>query len=175
MSKIGLYYDSDTGNTRKVAKQIRKHLGEEMVSLCNVVKATPEDFAEYDALILGTPTLGDGELTENWDAFLAQLEDVDLDGKTVALFGLGDQVGYGHEFVDALGILWEAITDLGASVVGEWPTEGYEYSQSRAEVEGVFVGLVLDNDNQADLTPERLATWLEQVKPALLAVAGAAA
>lgn len=175
MSKIGLFYDTDTGTTRKVAKQIRKLLGEDTVSLCNVVKATPEDFARYDALILGTPTLGDGELPENWEAFLPQLQDMDLSGKTVALFGLGDQVGYGHEFVDALGILWEAVSDCGATVVGEWPTGDYSYSQSRAEVDGVFVGLVLDNDNESDRTPERLAGWLAQVKPALLEAAGAAA
>ena len=50
---------------------------------------------------------------------------MDFNGKTIALFGLGDQEGYGHEFVDGLGILFEKFEDLGASFIGEWPTDGY--------------------------------------------------
>lgn len=175
MAKIGLFYDSDTGNTRKIAKQITKFFEEGDVELKPIKKVAPEEFSSYDALILGTPTLGEGELPENWAAFLPQLEGSDLSGKTIALFGLGDQAGYADEFVDALGILHDTLAEYGPTFIGSWPTDGYEYDISMAEQDGSFCGLVLDQDNQSDQTPARLETWLAVVKPALLAVAAEAA
>ncbi len=169
---IGLFFDTDTGNTRKVAKQIVKMFDDGVVDLINVAKATPDSFDQYTALILGSPTLGDGELPDKWAELLPQLAGKDFSGKTVAMFGLGDQEGYAHEFVDALGLIYEAIKPLGATFIGEWPTSGYEFEKSKAIVGGKFVGLVLDQDNQAELTEDRLETWIAQVKPALLAAAG---
>ena len=174
MAKIGLFYDTDTGNTRKVAKMIRKYFDEDDIDLKNITKLEPADFEKYSAFILGTPTLGEGELPENWNEFLPELDAMDFSGKTIALFGLGDQEEYGHEFVDGLGILYEKLESLGASFVGFWPLDGYEYTISRAELDGEFAGLVLDQDNQSDLTPERIETWIAQVKPALLKASASA-
>jgi flavodoxin I len=172
MAKIGLFYDTDTGNTRKVAKMIRKKFDEDDIELKNITKLELADFEKYSAFILGTPTLGEGELPENWDAFLPSLDGMDFSGKTIALFGLGDQEEYGHEFVDGLGILYEKFESLGASFIGFWPREGYEYEISRGELDDdQFVGLVLDQDNQSDLTAERVETWITQIKPALLEAA----
>jgi flavodoxin I len=176
MAKIGLFYDTDTGNTRKIAKMIRKYFDEDDIELKSITKLELADFEKYTAFILGTPTLGEGELPDNWAAFLPSLDDMDFTGKTIALFGLGDQEEYGHEFVDGLGILYEKFESLGASFVGFWPLDGYEYDYSGAELDDVFAGLVLDQDNQSDLTPERVETWIAEVKPALLeAAAGAEA
>jgi flavodoxin I len=174
MAKIGLFYDSDTGNTRKVAKMIVKYFDEGDIELKPMKKVEAADFEQYSAFILGTPTLGEGELPENWDAFLPQLDAMDFSGKTIALFGLGDQEEYAHEFVDGLGILYEQFDALGATFVGAWPLDGYEYEISRAELDDEFVGLVLDQDNQSDLTAERLETWIAQVKPVLLEAAATA-
>lgn len=171
MAKIGLFYDSDTGNTRKIAKQIAKFFDDDDVDIRPIRKVAPDEFSRYDALILGTPTLGEGELPENWTAFLPELEKMNLGGKTIALFGLGDQVGYADEFVDGLGILHDSLAEQGANLIGSWPTDGYEYEISMAERDGCFCGLVLDQDNQSDQTPARLETWLAEVKPALLAAA----
>lgn len=171
MTKIGLFYDSDTGNTRKVAKMIRKYFCEDDIELKNIKKVEPADFDRYSAFILGTPTLGDGELPENWDSFLPELDAMDFSGKTIALFGLGDQEEYADEFVDGLGILYEKFDSLGAGFIGFWPLDGYEYEISRAELDGEFVGLVIDQDNQSGLTAERVETWVAQVKPALLEAA----
>ena len=171
MPKIGLFFDTDTGNTRKIAKMINKSFDPDVVELKNITKVELADFEKYSAFILGTPTLGEGELPENWDAFLPQLDEMDFTGKTIALYGLGDQETYAHEFVDGMGILYEKFSELGASFIGFWPLEGYTYDYSRAELDGEFVGLVLDQDNQSDLTAERVASWLEQIKPALLEAA----
>ena len=177
MGKIGIFFGSDTGNTRRVAKTIAKKLGDDADAPVNVNKATVDDLLKYDALILGTPTLGDGELpglssggsAESWEEFLPQLKGAEMSGKVVALFGLGDQEGYGHEFVDALIFIYDQVIENGATVVGSWPTDGYSFEASKAVIDGDFVGLVIDHDNQSDLTDERIDEWLEIVKPELLA------
>lgn len=168
MAKIGLFYATDTGNTRKIAKKIKKQFAEDEIELFDIAKVTPEALADHEALIIGTPTLGDGELPDPLAEFLGQLDASHLSGKTVALFGLGDQVGYPTEFVDALGITYKKLKKLGANLIGGWPAEGYEFEKSKALRDGEFVGLVLDQDNQSDLTAERLEEWLEMVKPELL-------
>ena len=178
MARIGLFFGTNTGKTRKVAKMIKKRFDDDtMADALNVNRATAEELAQYQYLIIGTPTLGDGELpglesgaqAESWAEFLPQLDGADMSGKVVAIFGLGDQEKYGNEFCDAMSFLYDTITTCGATVVGPWPTEGYDFKVSQAVIDGQFVGLALDNDNQAGLTDERVNTWLEQVKPALLA------
>ncbi|QSA99294.1 flavodoxin [Methylococcus sp. EFPC2] len=175
MAKVGIFFGSDTGNTRRVAKSIAKKLGDAADAPVDVKKASVDDVLKYDSLILGTPTLGDGELPgldagasdESWAEFLPKLKGKDFSGKTVALFGLGDQEGYGHEFVDALIFLYDLVIENGGKVVGFWPTDGYTFEKSNATVDDQFVGLVIDHENQSEQTDERLDTWLEQIKPAL--------
>ena len=126
----------------------RRHLADPL----NVNRTSAADFAGYSHLILGTPTLGEGLLpglsadceNESWEEFLPQIEGLDFTGKTVAIFGLGDQVGYADEFLDAMGELHEFFSERGATMVGEWPTTGYEFTHSEAVVDGKFVGLALD-------------------------------
>lgn len=174
MARIGLFFGSNTGNTRKIAKQIKKRFDDEtLADPLNVNRADPAAFAAYDYLILGTPTLGEGQLpglsseaeAESWEEFLPKLEDFSFEGKTIALYGLGDQVGYANEFVDALIFLHDFFSERGARIVGAWPTEGYDFSTSQAVVDDKFVGLALDLDNQADQTEARLSAWLAQIAP----------
>lgn len=172
MARIGLFFGTNTGKTRKVAKMIKKRFDDDtMADALNVNRASAEELAQYQYLIIGTPTLGDGELpglsadceNESWEEFLPKLEGVDLSGKTVAIYGLGDQVGYPDEFLNAMGILYDFVVERGAKVVGAWPTEGYEFKTSEAVRDGQFVGLALDLDNQSGLTEERLNTWLKLI------------
>lgn len=68
-------------------------------------------------LILGAPTCGDGEwpglatglARESWAELLPRLEGLDKRHQTVALFGLGEQEKYGHEFVDVQLLLHDAV------------------------------------------------------------------
>jgi flavodoxin I len=174
MAKVGIFFGSDTGNTRKVAKAIHKQLGEVADKPVNIQKATVDDLLAYDILILGSPTYGDGELpglssgnqNESWEEFLPTLAGADFSGKTVALYGLGDQVGYGDNFVDALGFLFDAFSDVGASIIGFTGIEGYDFNRSKGTLDNQFVGLVLDEDNQKELTDVRLSDWLDAISPA---------
>jgi flavodoxin I len=95
---------------------------------------------------------------------LPNLSGADFSGKTIALYGLGDQAGYPANFVDAIGMLYDAFADCGAQFIGFTSTEGYEFDRSKAVLDDQFVGLVLDEDNQKELTEGRLADWLKQIE-----------
>lgn len=179
MHKIGMFFGSETGTTRLVAKKIHKKLGE---SLCdkpvNVNRVTLADLLRYDTLILGTPSYGEGDLPgkrvgcleSNWDEFFTQgPEQADFSGKRIAFFALGAQERYADRFASSLLPLVEKFRAWGAEVVGDWPLEGYSYDHSAAEVNGRFLGLIIDQRTQGMLTDERIDTWLAQVTPLLQA------
>ena len=165
MAKIGLFFGSDEGNTERVAYRIQKRIGADVVDVHDIADATQQDFTEYDKIILGIPTWDFGQIQSDWEEFWDDIAAVDFSGKTVAFFGLGDQFGYGDYFLDAMGMLHDVVIQSGAIVVGYWPTDGYEFDASKAEIPGqsLFVGLALDEDQQEDLTAERLNLWCEQI------------
>ncbi|WP_111641954.1 flavodoxin [Marinimicrobium alkaliphilum] len=165
MSKIGLFFGSDEGNTEAVAYRIQARLGAEAVAVHDIADVTQLTFTDYDRIILGIPTWDFGQIQSDWEEFWEDIAEVDFTGKQVALFGLGDQFGYGDYFLDAMGMLHDVIVPAGAEIVGHWPTEGYEYDASKAEVPGgeAFVGLAIDEDQQEDLTAERLNRWCAQI------------
>jgi flavodoxin I len=176
MASIGIFFGTDTGRTRKIAKLMARKLGDVAAAPVNVAKAQPEDLLAYPALILGTPTYGEGALpglgtgcqTESWDEFLPTLEAMDFTGKIVALYGLGEQERYPDVFVDAMATLYDCLLARGARIVGDWSTEGYRFNASLAEEDGRFVGLALDLVTQDHLTESRVDTWLAQILPLLL-------
>ena len=177
MSKIGIFFGTDSGTTRLIAKMIAKKLDDGIAGKpLNVNRINVEDMLIYDALILGTPTYGEGQLpgkstkvaTGSWEEFLPQLKPGDLAGKVVAIYGLGDQDKYKDRFANGLYYLYSHLVQCGATIIGHWNTDGYQFEQSKAVVDGKFVGLVLDQSNQRLLTDERIDSWLEQILPALL-------
>ena len=178
MAEIGIFFGTDSGTTRLMAKKMAKQLGDVASKPLNVNRITVDDVLAYDALILGTPTYGEGLLPSlttgvkdgSWEEFLPQLCARDLTGKVIALYGLGDQSKYGHRFANGMFELYTALKQAGATIVGAWPTAGYEFTESKAVVDGKFIGLVIDHGNQPLETDERIDRWLELVKPELLAV-----
>lgn len=166
MSKIGLFYGTDTGNTERIADLIKDYIGEDKVDVYDVVSATPEDFAKYDKIILGQPTWYYGELQSSWDDFWETFKTIDFTGKTVANFGLGDQADYSEYFLDAMGMMHDVAVENGATPVGYWPTDGYEFDESKAVTPDgeFFVGLGIDEDQQPELTEERISQWVAQIK-----------
>ncbi|MDO9106089.1 MAG: flavodoxin [Methylovulum sp.] len=175
MAKIGIFFGTDTGNTRRVAKDIAGLLGSGLAAKpVNIRNADVADLLSHDILILGAPTYGDGELpglatgnaTESWAEFLPKLEGHDFTGKTVAIYGLGNQKSYPDDFVSAMYYLYDAFAQCGATLIGACSPEGYSFKLSKAIVEGRFVGLALDQENQKDLTSKRLAEWLSAIQAA---------
>ena len=115
-------------------------------------------------MILACPTWEIGQLQEDWESFVDELGDVDWNGKKVTYVGLGDADGYPDTFLDALGIIHDRIKDKGAAFVGAWPTEGYNFEASKGVVNGKFLGLAIDEDNQKDQTAARIDKWVTQLK-----------
>ena len=167
MKKIALFYGTYTGVTGQVAEKIVKELGEENVDLYNI-STDGDKMGDYDLLIIGTSTWSIGELQEDWDAFMPKLQSMDFNGKTVALFGTGDQVGYPETFLDGMGMLYETFQYRGAQFIGYWPTIGYDFTSPLPLLDhDHFVGLAIDEDNQPELTDERIHAWCEMIKPDL--------
>ncbi len=167
MSKIGLFFGTQTGNTEAAAEMIQLALGgESVVTLHDVAEADLDELGEYDCLIIGCPTWNIGELQSDWEGLYDELDALDFSGKKVAYFGVGDQIGYADNFQDAMGMLEEKISQLGGATVGYWPTDGYEFEESKAVRDGKFVGLALDEDNQSEMTEERVQAWTSQLKTA---------
>jgi len=163
---IGLFYGSSTCYTEMAGEKIRAEFGETLVDIFNI-NETPIITAEfYDYIIFGIPTWDYGELQEDWEDIWDEIDDIDFTGKKVALYGLGDQVGYPEWFLDAMGYLHSKIVARGAIPCGYWPNQGYEYEASKAlTVDGnYFVGLALDEENEFSKTAERISGWCEQVR-----------
>lgn len=163
--KIGLFYGSDTGRTTAVAEQIKENLGSKLgINMFDVVDFKKEDIEEYEYLIIGLSTWYDGELQSDWDSNFNEFCEIDFTGKTVALYGLGDQIVYCEYFIDGVGILGKQIISSGGSLIGKWSTEGYLHTDSKAELEeGEFCGLAIDEDTQEEMTVERINNWCNQI------------
>lgn len=164
--KIGLFYGSSTCYTEMAAEKIRAIIGEELVDIHNVKDSPLTLVNDYDLLLFGISTWDFGEIQEDWSAIWEQIAGISLKGKCVALFGLGDQEGYGEWYLDAMGMLHDELKAVGASLIGYWPNDdSYEFEASKALTEDGkhFVGLALDEDSQYELSDERIAGWVEQV------------
>ncbi|HZL11430.1 MAG TPA: flavodoxin [Prolixibacteraceae bacterium] len=165
MNKTGIFYSFNSTKTAKAAEKISADFGPDFnIIPVNAEELTEELFLSFTNLILGVPTWFDGELPNYWDEFVPALEDLNLKGKTIAIYGLGNQVEYPENFGDAVGIMAELVQERGAKLVGNTAAEGYNYESSRAVVEGKFQGLILDQENQPRQSKERIANWVKELK-----------
>jgi len=167
---IPLIYGSTTGNTERVAHLIAECWpGDAPLKLIAIDSLVDSDIELAESVIIGVPTWNFGELQEDWEEVWSRFCEIDFYGKRVALFGLGDQMGYGEWFLDAMGAVATQVSQKGATLVGEWPIEGYEFESSKAlkPCGTAFVGLALDEDSQSFETRDRVERWLNQVYPQL--------
>ena len=161
---IAIIYGSDTGATENVAKSIHQKIGEDKADLLEVHKVSPDDFKKYSTILMGVPTWYIGELQSDWDYFFSDFEKIDFTGIKTTYFGLGDQLGYPDSFVDGIGILAKVVLKNGGEVFGSWSTEGYDFDESLGvNPDGDFYGLVVDDDNQHEMTEVRIDKWLSQI------------
>mgnify|MGYP001209396912 CR=1 FL=1 len=166
MGKVGLFYGSSTGKTEFVAYQMKDQFDKRspgLVDVFNIGSVTVEQFTGYEYIICGIPTWNTGQLQDDWAFFLPKLKGVSLKGKKIAVFGLGDQNGYGFNFLDAVGTLTDELLKCGAVLWGLWRTSGYQFEESKAQVEDHFLGLGIDEDGQNELTTARVEKWVNQV------------
>ena len=164
MKKIGLFYSFNTNKTSQAARKIGEEFEKDQVEHVNAETLTEKELLSFENMILGVPTWFDGELPNYWDEFVPALEDLDLKGKTFAVFGNGNQKGYPENFVDGVGIMANLLESRGARLVGLTSAKGFEFESSLALRGEMFAGLALDFENQASQINQRIKKWAEQLK-----------
>ncbi|NJN82745.1 MAG: flavodoxin [Caldilineaceae bacterium] len=169
MTRIGIYFGSTTGATERAADRIAANLASDglAVDVVDVAEFHLDEMETFDFLIFGIPTWNVGQLQADWESALDEMDELNLSGKKVAIFGLGDQQGYPETFVDAIFFLADRARERGGEIVGHWSTDGYEFEASWAVEEGRFLGLVLDNESQGHLTNDRIDRWCGQLRTEL--------
>jgi len=168
MKKIVLLYWGKGGNVERTAQEVYGMFDPEVIDMFDVVSFDVNNLKNYDLMILGHSTIGaedwkDAKADNEWNAFFRRVESLEETNIIAASFGLGDQVLYPDHFVDSLGIYKEEMDKLNIPTIGEWPSEGYKFTDSDGEKDGMFFGLALDVDNEPELSLERIKQWTEEI------------
>ena len=164
MKNICVIYGSSTGTCQGLAEKIGQQLSVQDDGIIDVQNLSADVVNKYDVLILGTSTWGAGEMQDDWYDGVKVLKQAGLQGKAVAVFGCGDSESYSDTFCGGMAELYNAAKDAGATMMGEVATDGYNFDDSEAVVDGKFVGLALDEVNEDDKTDSRIETWVEELK-----------
>lgn len=164
MKKTGIFYGTATGTTENIAKRIGELLGVSSEDILNVGSTAPSKAGDYELMILGTSTWGNGDLEDDWYDFLDGLEELDLRGKKIALFGCGDET-MRDTFCSGVGELHDRLVKTGAQFIAPYDTIGYDFDHSAAKPENSLeaYGLLLDEVNHPELTESRLRGWTHLV------------
>lgn len=121
MSKVLIAYASQTGNTELMAEAIgdvlEKHGHQIVTQAFDFDWVDPEDFTQYDGILVGTHTWDDGEMPYEVEDFYEDLEDVDIKDMLFGVFGSGDS--FYDVFGGAIDLIAERLENLGGIVVGE--------------------------------------------------------
>lgn len=165
---LGIFYAPSGGSVHKVARLIKQKLSVLHPDVFVISDITPLTMLDYQNLILVCSTLGrntwEMEQKDPWSSFIPKMLRIRLNGRKVAIAGLGDHVSYPNNFVDGMGILGNTIEEIGGQLVGFTETRDYVFNDSRALRDGKFIGLPLDEDYEAEKTENRLSQWLTQLR-----------
>ena len=164
MKNICVIYGSSTGTCQGLAEKISQQIGVQDDGIIDVQNLSADVVNKYDVLILGTSTWGAGEMQDDWYDGVKVLKQAGLQGKAVAVFGCGDSESYSDTFCGGIADFYNAAKDAGATMMGEVATDGYNFDDSEAVVDGKFVGLALDEVNEDDKTDSRIEAWVEELK-----------
>lgn len=169
MKKIGLLYWGKGGNVESVAKRFAKYFDVDQLEIIPLDEIQNKKIDSFDAYILGGSTVG-ASIWQNaddnnfWRVLFKTLAESKPINKPYAIFGLGDQVKYPNHFVDGMNIIRHEMDAIGAHRMGNWPTDGYNFTESDSVENGKFIGLAIDEDWQDEHTDERIAQWSKQIK-----------
>lgn len=164
MKKTGIFFGSTSGTTENIARQIAVKLGISFDDVHNIASTPVEKAEEYDILLLGTSTWGVGDLQDDWLDFLPKLASLDLAGKSVGLFGCGDSSSFSDTFCDGMGTIYCDLQSSGCRFIGSMDQSGYMFSNSLACIDGKFIGLAIDENNEGNLTGSRIDEWIVSLR-----------
>ena len=165
---VGIYYATTTGKTEDVADRLHN-----FISSAEAPKdvSDVDDLSEFeglDGIICGIPTWNTGADEERsgtaWDSILDEIGELNLSGKKVAIFGLGDSSTYTENYCDAMEELHRYFKQAGAIMVGYVSTKEYTFDESKSVLGDSFCGLPLDEDSESDMTDSRISQWADQLK-----------
>ena len=163
--KTGIIYGSNNGNTQAVSEKVAEKLDAKLFHINNL---EPEAIGDLDFIIFATSTWGIGDLCDDWELGISKVEGISLTNKYVSFIGLGDQMVYGSTFCDGLRLIYDRLDVKSMNHVGKWSVDDYDFEESQSIVDGQFLGLVVDEDNESDLTDQRVDLWVRQVKSEIM-------
>lgn len=163
MAKIGIFYGSATGTTADIARRLGNALGVADADIHDVATTAPHVLGQYDLILLGSSTHGNGRMEDDWYDFVDGAQSLDLSGRQGAIFGCGDET-MTDTFCDAVGVLYERFRPTGLALIGEFNADGYHFGHSEASDGSLMRGLVLDEVNHPELTDGRIAEWVKELR-----------
>jgi len=161
MKKVAIVYGTSTGTAKEIAEKIQKQLG--TGDIYDAGKVNVDQLKPYEFYILGSSTTGYGDVQPDWEDLLPKIENLDFTGKEVAIFGLGDSSSYSDTFTNGMSEIYNGLKDK-AEIVGSVSTDGYSFDDSESVVDGKFIGLAIDEENEPEKTDERISAWINDIK-----------
>lgn len=162
MKKIGIFYGSTTGNTAYVASKVAEALGVESKDVHDVANTAPSALGDYDVILLGCSTWGEGELQSDFADFIDGIEQLSLTGKKIAIFGCGDET-MGRTFGAALGEIYRRMQHTGATFIAPGDADGFDNNAEAEKVDGKYVGMLIDETNHPELTDAKIKAWAKEI------------
>lgn len=119
MKKVLILYASSTGNTEEIASLLEQHLDTKVLDITSknleMTEVDVKELKEYDGILFGTYTYDDGDLPFETDVFNDNLQNVDLNGKVIGLFGSGDTAYF--QFCEAVDTMKNEFKSKGSIVI----------------------------------------------------------
>ena len=171
MSKTVLFFSPEGGNVNSVANKLGELIGSDKVDIIPVKEVEKGDLYKYSKIILIGSTVGtdhwDNEIiVDEWPEFFTKIKEISFEDKKVAIVGLGNCVLYPEHFADGMAVLYERIIQQYGEILGFVDAKDYDFTDSEAvNDDGIFCGLPIDEDNEEELTTERLEKWISILKP----------
>merc|ERR1711948_138860 len=134
-AEVGLFYSTSTGNTEAAADWIKQKFSGDITDPTDIGEVDVSDLEGYSSLIVGAPTWNTGaDEGRSGTAWDEVIEEIkDLDLSGKKLAVFG---------------------------CGDSSSYGDYFCDV---IEGKFCGLPLDEDNESDMTEDRVAAWCEQI------------
>ncbi|MEA3477520.1 MAG: flavodoxin domain-containing protein [Bacteroidota bacterium] len=171
MSKTLILFSPEGGNVDRVANKLGELIGNDKVDKIPVKDVEKGDINKCNKIILVGSTVGADHwsneiIVDEWPEFFTKIKEISFENKKVAIVGLGNSVLYPEHFADGMAVLYERIKQQNGESLGKVDAKDYDFTDSEAvNDEGFFCGLAIDEDNEAELTTDRLEKWISILKP----------